>query len=469
MTGNFWQSAFLAAVFALHPLRVESVGWITERKDVLSVFFGLSAIIFYVKYAKNSESSSQYSELQKGKSLDVSRKPHYVGYWLLSTVFCILSLMSKPMLVTLPFVLLLLDWWPLGRFGKVRASRLLWEKTFFFVMAVIFSVIGFIAQKNAGAMEMTVVPFDERVANALFSYTSYISKIIVPYNLAVFYPYKVVGLMSWEVIASLVLLIGVSWCVVCRSGRRPYVAVGWFWYIVTLLPVIGIIQIGNQSIADRYTYLPSIGFFVMAVWGMAEIMDRVKLRGTVTVLLSAAVVVGMTAVTRHQLKYWLEDETLFRRAVDVTAGNHVMLYNLGLVVQAKGRLDEAAGHYRMAMGAKPDDAKAYFGFANVLLKRGKAADAIPYYREVLRLDPGLIGAYFNLSVVLAETGRFKEAQDCLDRVLRFAPFDPNVYYNAGVMLHKQGKHAGAKEQYLHALRLDPDYRQAEEALKELEK
>jgi hypothetical protein len=350
-TGSVWASGFVAAVFAVHPVHVESVAWVAERKDVLSGFFWMLTMAAYVRCAE---------------------RPGEWRYLLVVLAFC-LSLLSKPMVVTLPFVLLLLDYWPLGRFQQAhfageevpqgervqagcRMSRvftLLVEKIPLFVLAGISSVVTFVIQQRTGAMDLgESFPIRVRISNALVSYVGYISKILYPSRLAVLYPHPGQGLAFWRVIVAVLVLVCVSGGVVYLARRR-YLTVGWLWYLGTLVPVIGLVQVGAQGMADRYTYLPSIGIFIMIAWGFADIFAR-WCYGRIGLGVAAGVVLAvLVTCTRKQVSYWESNAAIFGRALAMTENNFIMHSSYGGVLFEEGRFDEALVHFNEALRINP--------------------------------------------------------------------------------------------------------------------
>ena len=358
MTGAIWPSAFVAAAFALHPLHVESVAWVAERKDVLSGFFWMLTMAAYLRYAE---------------------RPGIASY-LLVFLSLALGLLAKSMLVTLPFVLLLLDYWPLGRFQwerqsgrkvspasepikvgyqKASASRLIAEKLPLFILVTVASVITFIVQQSAGAMkEAEHFPLHLRISNTLVSYLGYIIKTFYPTRLAVLYPFPLEGLAMWQPIVSFVVLAGITAGVVYAARRQPFLVVGWLWYAGTLVPVIGLVQVGEQSMADRYTYLPSIGIFIMVAWGAAELFARWHYRKITLRVLAGLLLAALVICTRAQVRHWQNDFALFRRAVEVTKNNYIMLNNYGVVLGEMDRHDDALVHFREALRVNPQYTKA---------------------------------------------------------------------------------------------------------------
>ena len=391
LTGARWQSLFVAALFALHPLHVESVAWVAERKDVLSGFFGFLALLFYSEYA-------------------VKRQ---LLLYLLCLFSFVLGLMSKPMLVTLPIVMVMLDYWPLGRYRHEEEERgfflffrrtvaLVKEKIPFFACSLCSGIVTIYAQHSGGAMsDLDVVSFWLRVENALIAYVSYIGKTFWPHDLAVFYPLSFYNPL-WQTISSLFVLLIVSAAVVWARHRYPYLAVGWFWFIITLVPVIGFIQVGGQSMADRYSYIPVTGLFIMTAWGCADLTKGLQYREGALALLASAIIAASAALTWQQLNYWRDSISLYRHTVQATEGNYWMRYNLGVALADKGDLNAAIREYRETLRIKPDYAKAHNNLGFALATKGDFDAAIREFREALRISPAYTEAEKNLSVALAQ-------------------------------------------------------------------
>jgi Tfp pilus assembly protein PilF len=364
MTGAIWQSAFVAAAFALHPQHVESVAWVAERKDLLSGFFWMLTIAAYIRYAE---------------------RPCVGGYLLVVLAFC-LGLMAKPMVVTLPFVLLLLDYWPLERFQWKKLCLLVCEKIPLFLLAAVSSLITFVVQQRTGAMvQAENLPSYVRVANALVSYISYITKMIYPTGLAVFYPHPLRSPPLWQPLICLFIMLIVSIAVIYLARR--YLLVGWLWYLGTLVPVIGLVQVGGQAMADRYTYIPLIGIFMMVAWGLPELLSKWRYRRFVFSAASVLVFAILLLCTRRQIRLWQNDFTLFSHAIAVTENNATMHNNLGVAFQAQGKFDEAIAHYRQALKIYPDYANAHNNLALALQSEGRIDEAINHYLCSLRLGP----------------------------------------------------------------------------------
>jgi tetratricopeptide (TPR) repeat protein len=421
MTGAFWRSAAVAALFALHPLHVESVAWVAERKDVLSMMFALLAVLAYVGYV---------------------RRPSAMRYTLVAGLLA-LGLMSKPMLVTLPFVLLLLDYWPLGRWvvpppgatqlGAARslgrtAWRLVLEKLPLMALAAASSVITYVAQQQKGAMTLLgdEITFPVRLANALVCYVGYLGKTVWPCPLIVFYPY-VPDRPLWQPATAAFLLIAATGLAIWLWRSRPYLAVGWFWYLGTLVPVIGLVQVGGQSMADRYTYLPLVGIFILAVWGSADLLAGWRYGRTSLGVLAAVVILACMILTARQVARWTDTITLFQYVLTITPDNIAAHDNLGDVLLHQNRNEEAEVHFRELARLYPQGrAMAECNWATTLSNRKRFAEAAEHLREALRLDPQLSVAHNNLGLLLAQTGSPQEAIAQLQEAVRFAPDKPEA-------------------------------------------
>ena len=404
-TGSIWRSAFVAAVFAIHPLRVESVAWIAERKDVLSGVFFMLTLLAYVYYV---------------------RLPQLRRYLVVVFVFAC-GLMSKPMLVTLPFVLLLLDYWPLDRIkGRVWARVL--EKLPLIALSAVSTIATLVAQKGAvGYTEE--LPILERLNNAVVSYVLYIWQMLWPVNLAVFYPHPENRLRLWEIIASLLLLICVTAIAITLRKRRPYLITGWLWYLGMLLPVIGLVQVGWQGRADRYTYLPQIGLYIAATWTVA---DLTRLWRHQRIILNAAAllaIVVLSCCAWVQTRYWRDSETLFKHALAVTTNNDVAKNNLGIVYLRRGNVDEAISLLQAAVDLRPDNSPAHDNLAKALLQKGNVADALNHYRKLLDLQPDNIEVHNIVGTVLIQQGRIREGVEEWEKVLASQPDNGNALSN----------------------------------------
>ncbi len=440
-TGAIAASAFAAALFAVHPMHVESVAWVTERKDVLSACFGLLALGSYVRYARRP-----------------SRRGSLLTAWWLA-----LGLMAKPMLVTLPFVFLLLDYWPLGRIGGRAgwrpAWRLLAEKLPLFLLVAAAAAITLVSQRHTGAMDAALIPFAQRLAHAPVAYLAYLARLFWPQQLLPFYPhpYGVGGTpwAGWQVAGAVAALLAISALVV--ASRRRYAVVGWLWYLGMLLPVIGLVQVGEQGMADRYTYLPSIGLFVAVAWGGAELAAGLRSAALRSAIALAAL--GLVAAAAWgawaQARIWRDSASLYTHVLAAGVDHPFLRVNLGALLRAQGRLGEAALQYRRALELDPDDAGAYNNLGNVLREQGRAAEAIEAYREALRIDPDHPLARANLGLALASQGEHREALAELREALRVAPEQASVHRDLADVLFAQELWSDAALHYAEALRLDP--------------
>jgi protein O-mannosyl-transferase len=465
MTGAPWRSLLVAALFALHPLRVESVAWVSERKDVLSGFFGLLALMAYAAYAQKSVVSSRWSVISSQSSRHrLLITDHRSLFYFLSLCFFALGLMSKPMLVTWPLVMLLLDYWPLGRLDlstlqALRSTllRLVGEKIPFFVLAALGSVLTFMAQKHGGAMTGTEsLPLGARLGTVPISYSLYLWKLCWPTDLAVLYPHP----GQWplgQVLLAGGLILGISLLLFVQRRRAPYLLMGWLWFLGTLVPVIGLVQVGAQATADRYTYLPSLGVLVLAVWGACELTRR---RRSQVLALSAAgggAILLCLALTRQQVGYWKDGEALFRHALEVTENNVIAHNGLGVALEKKGQVDEAISQYQEALRLKPDHADYHYNLGGALDKKGQIDEAINQYQQAIRLKPDHALAHYNLGLALVKKGRLDEAISQYQQALRLKPDFAEAHNNLGVALDKQGQINEAISQYQEAIRLKSDY------------
>jgi protein O-mannosyl-transferase len=511
MTGSIWRSFFMAALFAVHPLRVESVAWASERKDVLSAFFGLLAIGAYAKYAEQSKVQSPKSKV----------------LYALSLVCFALGLMSKPSVVTLPFVLLLLNYWPLRQgefFGASRLGReetktgqsagdkhasgvrepsrswtllrpgtgalrgLVLEKVPFIFLADGSCFVTFIAQRHEGAVAaMSHISLAMRLENSAVSYVRYLGKIFWPVDLSVYYALPA----HWPagIVALSVLFLGaVSLGVIVARKCCPFLLVGWFWFLGTLVPMIGLVQVGEQAMADRYTYVPGLGVLIMLVWSVPELTSRMLLR--VAAGAASVAIVVLCTVTRQQVGYWKDSASLFRHSLAVSPDNYGARINLGNALFSKGRLDDAIGEFQQAVRLRPElrlphsqlaialrargrvdeaieqlqeilklnpnDAAAHNELGAILFDQGRADDAIAHYREAARLDPGAAATHYNLGIALYFEGRFDDAVAQLNEAVTLQPGNARAHYNLGLALVRAGHTEDAIQQFRAALSLEPN-------------
>jgi Flp pilus assembly protein TadD len=448
-TGQAWRALFVAAIFAIHPLRVESVAWVAERKDVLSALCWMLALWVYVDYVK---------------------KPSRGTYVAAICLFA-LGLLAKPMVLTLPFVLCLVDVWPLGRVpaGSLtwrRAAPLVREKIPFFVLSILAALTTLWAQDAGGAVKsLDLFPLGQRIANALVSYVAYLGMLLWPVNLAVFYPN--VPVPAWQAAAALLVLTAISWFTVRALPRRPYLAVGWFWYLITLFPVIGLVQAGLQSRADRFVYLPHIGLSLAVAWGIPAVVRSPRIRTRLLPVAAAAVVLIYAWMAQAYLRTWRDSETMWRRALSVTTGNYMAHHNLGVMLSAKGRTDEALAELEETLRIWPDFAEAHNTIGNLLAKRGDDASAIAHYRTALRLSPGFAAAHNNLGLALVRQGAIDEAVAHYHEALTLTPPFAAAHHNLGRALLLQGRTAEAEAHLREAIRLKPRYTDAHVSLGEL--
>jgi tetratricopeptide (TPR) repeat protein len=434
MTGALGRSAFVGALFAVHPLHVESVAWISERKDVLSTFFWFLGLWAYADYERGGK---------------------WTRYALVFLSLA-LGLMSKPMLVTFPFALLLLDYWPLRRpFSK----RLIVEKVPLFALVAASSVITFFAQSRGGAVSaLAALPLTSRVANAAIAYVGYVEKMLWPAGLTVLYPYS--REFGWRLAVAALLLIAVTALAVIAARRHRYVLVGWLWYLGTLVPVIGLVQVGIQSMADRYTYVPSIGLFIIVAWGVPDLLCALPHR-RVAVLSAAAVVISACAITaRAQVQYWRDSLTLWEHAARITPGDAHVETALGSVLSEKGRAAEATALYTDALQHEPQFAEAHNKLGVVLADQGRVADAIPHYEAALRAKPSLAEAHYNLGNALAAQGKIDEAIAQYHEALRIRPEDAATHNGLGSALDDRGQIDDAIAEYQQSVRLNPQFADA---------
>jgi Tfp pilus assembly protein PilF len=454
MTEAYWQSVLVAALFALHPLHVESVAWVAERKDVLSAFFWMLTLLLYHAYAK---------------------RPDRTRYLMTLAAFG-LGLMAKPMLVTLPIVLVLMDYWPLGRLqrgqaGPVRDRQtapvravplraLVTEKIPFLALTAASSIITLYAQHKGGAVSsLKVVSLPFRVINALWAYVLYLAKMAWPADLAVLYPLPPTMSITKGLVAA-ALLGGISILTIRSAKRHPYFLVGWLWYLVTLVPVIGLVQVGSQSMADRYSYLPLIGIFIMLAWGVALLAGRNRLRQVAVSAVAAVLLAACATMTWIQLGYWKNSITLFSHAAAAVADNCIAHEALGLVFAKSGRLDEAVAQYTESLRIWPEYDRALIGMGNVLVRQGRMEEAATFAKRALRLKPDSSEAHFLLGFVLMNQGRNDEALEQYFAGLRSDPENAGIHHIVGVILGTQGKLDASREQFAEALRIKPDYADA---------
>jgi tetratricopeptide (TPR) repeat protein len=443
LTGAVWRSAAVAALFALHPLHVESVAWATERKDVLSTFFGLLALLAYQAYA---------------------RRPH-LGRYLLVAGALALGLLAKPMLATLPCVLLLLDYWPLRRWRPGASARLLAEKLPLLALAAAAGAVTVFAQNHAGALlPLARLPLDARLENALVGYLWYLKKTFWPSGLAPFYPHPGTTLPVWQVAGAGVVLLAVTLAALGQARRRPYLAVGWLWFLGMLLPVSGLLQAGEQPVADRFVYLPHVGLFILLCWGAHDLLAGWRLPRAVPALAGGAVLLACAVCTWLQVHRWHDSVTLLEYTLRVNPVNPVAHNNLGAAFLRQGRLDRAVRHFAAALEADPASARAHYNMGVALVRQGRPGEAIDHFAEALEVDPRFALAHYEWGVALASLGRPEEA------ILHFraaVDLDPRItpaHHNWGVALLELGRRQEALPHFRKALELDSAFAPAHASL-----
>ncbi len=494
MTGKLWQCAFIAAMFAFHPLNVESVAWVAERKNVLSTLFWLLTMWAYIHYAE---------------------KPTIKNYGLVLLFFA-LGLMSKPMLVTLPFVLLLLDYWPLRRLKleqggsdnevpvksqyhvKSEFLKLMLEKVPLFALTTGACILTFIAQQEGALINANNLSLPTRLTNAVVSYLEYLKKMIWPNDLAVFYPHPESTLAAWKWVVCFVVLVTITAIAIKFIKKAPYFAVGWFWYLGTLIPVIGIVQVGVQGMADRYTYIPLIGIFIIIAWGVPELISKWNHKEKVLSVSVGIIILILLITTWGQVSHWKNSITIFKHALKVANENSYSSYlinyhlgdafwnkrktakaishykmaikvnpdyaptynNLGIILGVEGKTEEEISHYKMAIKINPDDAKAHRNLGNVLQKGGKNSEAIFHYKMAIKINPDYAKAHSNLGNALGKEGKFSEAISHHKMAIKLNPDYAPAYNNLGTVLGAEGKIEEDISCYKMAIKLNPDYAQA---------
>jgi protein O-mannosyl-transferase len=454
-----WSSALVAALFALHPLHVESVAWASERKDTLSTFFGLLSLIAYTRYAA-APSIRRYA-------------------WV--AVMLALGLLAKPMLVTWPFVMLLLDYWPLRRFSVATAlgrragakaashvgaprhseaatvGRLIIEKLPLFALVAASAVITFLAQSHGGAVRsFTEAPITLRLSNALVSYAKYLLRAFWPNDLAVNYPFQEAGVPAWQIIGAALLLIAITAFCFFQRKIRPYLIIGWLWFLGTLVPVIGLVQVGGQTMADRYFYIPSIGLFTALVFGLADIAERRRVAPWLSAAIANVVLLVLATLTNAQIHRWSDSFILFKHALTVAPPSVIVEDCLGLAMHKNGQLDEAVAHFEKALQMRPDDYTALLTMGVTRFYQGRVPEAMEYAQAVIRLHADAPKPHNLLGMALAKQNRNEAALDEVRRASELAPKDAEIRNNLGLALARLGRIPEAIDQFHEAVRLDPN-------------
>ena len=450
ITGALWRSAMVAALFGLHPLHVESVAWVAERKDVLSTFFGLLTLMVYYGYVN---------------------RPKVLYYTLLVVCFA-LGLMAKPMLVTFPFLLLLLDIWPLKRTDLIQwsypsdkdlSSRVLpfWilliEKIPLILLSIGSGVLTYLAQQKGGSIRsLEIIPFAARLGNAFISYLSYLIKTFWPYPLAIFYSHPGSDILIVQAIGSAIAVMCISLIALLFLKKYPYIGLGWFWYLGTLVPVIGIIQVGSQAMADRYTYIPLIGIFIIFAWGANDVLKKKRWPSLFYILSGGTILSILTVCTYFQVQHWKNGVSLFKHAVQVTENNWLAHHNLGVALDLEGRGDDAIVHLQKALSIKPDSIDALNNLGIAFAQKGNYDQAMDYYNRALTIDANHVGSHINLGKLFAEKGEVTEAISHYRQTLRIDPANENAHYDLAVLLRNQRKSDEAIFHFEKALTINPN-------------
>lgn len=447
LTGSVWCSAFVAALFALHPLRVESVAWIAERKDVLSGFFFFASIGMYALYARRRFSFGRYLSLV--------------------AVF-LLTVMSKPMMVTLPCVLILLDFWPLKRLGisapgkrfKWWKNRVVLEKVPLFLISAVVSLATLLNQNEIGAISGgNEFSWSVRAANAVVSYVVYLVQTVYPSKLVVLYPYT--KQEPWRIIGAAVILIGLTTFVILRIRRSPYLATGWLWYLGMLFPVSGlVVQAGGQAHADRYAYIPTVGLYIMAVWMASNFFERWRHKRLILGAAAVLLLIPLGVLAQRQLSHWKDSRALWEHAIRNTAGNFVAHANLGSYLRRQGKTEKAIAHYHEALRIKPDYAAAHNHLGAALGRKGKTTVAIAHFRQALQSRPDYGPAHNNMGAALLSQGKTEAAIGHFHQALLITPDDAMLHYNLGLALQEQEEIETAIGHFQQALRIKPDLEEA---------
>ncbi|MGO9018456.1 MAG: tetratricopeptide repeat protein [Syntrophobacteraceae bacterium] len=538
MTKAPWKSAFVAALFAIHPLHVESVAWMAERKDVLSTFFWMLTMAAYISYVEHGAEDDRRKAVFSPSPVpplppSVLRLPSSVLRYLAVLIFFALGLMAKPMLVTLPFVLLLLDYWPLQRLqaagsreqgarsekqdpklgqGPLSANKrklpkkptdqviaqssalspaasqkigreleafyarsersprtrsavrvqsfalrpLLLEKIPLFALAALSCIVTYVAQKEGGSVvSIEGIRPGVRIANAFISYIIYIGKTIWPNNLAVFYPHPG-SLPLWQVFGAALLLIAVTFITIWEAERLPYLTVGWLWFTGTLVPVIGIVQVGAQAMADRYAYVPLIGLFIVAAWGIPELLKEWRYRKEALFVASALVLAYLLTVTWTQVGYWNNSISLYDHSLKVTGNNDTILNNRGVAYRQLGNLRHAISDYDLAIEINPKNVEIYNNLGIAHGKLGDHRQAIEDFDRAVGIDPGHVEAHFNRGIAYDKLGKLRQAIDDFDRVIEIDPEYVEAYFNRGVAYGKLGNQRRAIEDFDRVIGINPE-------------
>jgi tetratricopeptide (TPR) repeat protein/branched-subunit amino acid transport protein AzlD len=436
MTGAVWKSAFVAALFALHPLHVESVAWISERKDVLSAFFWMLTLCLYVFYTE---------------------KPAIKRYLLVLFSF-ILALLSKPMVVTLPVIMILLDYWPLGRFDSKKENLFLWqlkEKLPFFVLSAVM-VIATLYTPNEQEIFTKGFPLSSRLANAPVAFITYLTKTFWPYDMAVFYPFPA-QIPIWNIAGASLLIIIISAAVIVVAKRLPYLFVGWLWYVITIVPIIGIIQIGDFAMADRYHYLPSIGIAMMLAWGIPPLIKSKQVRNRILFPTGILILLIMAFLTWKQCGYWKNSVELFNHALQITKDTALVHNNLGLTFLNEGKIEEAINHFNKAIRIKINYFHAYYNRGLAYTEIGQYQKAIEDFNQTIHLKPDYAFAYNNRGIAYAELGQYQKAIEDFNSTIRLLPNFAKAYYGRANAYNDLSQHQLAIQDFDKSIHLKPNF------------
>lgn len=455
MTGALWRSSVVAVLFALHPFNVESVAWVAERKNVLSTFFWLLTMLAYVRYARKTN-LKRYS---------------------LVLLFFVLGLMSKPMLVTLPFVLLMMDYWPLGRMkfriknetvftdqieNQVPVSHLIKEKIPLFLITAVSCITTLIVQKLGGALQgMEIFSQSARLTNAMVSYMVYLKKAVWPTGFAVLYPHPGNALPEWKGILCGAVLVVITAFAIKLIRKAPYFTFGWFWFLGTLAPVIGVVQVGAQAMADRYAYVPLIGIFVIMAWGLPELITQWRYREKILILLAGICFPALMVITWNQVSHWKNSITIFTHAIRVTDKKYpdfdLVHNNLGAALFTERKTEEAISHYKAAIKLQPDYADAHYNLGIALMAEQKTDKAISHYKMAIKIKPGYVDAHYNLAIALMAEQKTEEAISHYKTVIKLQPESADTYNNLGTALLAERKIDSAVSYFNKAIKLKPDF------------
>jgi protein O-mannosyl-transferase len=450
MTQKIWQSAFMAALFAFHPINVDTIAWIAERKNLLSTFFWLLTMLTYLFYC---------------------RKPGFHTY--ISVILCMITgLLCKPMLVTLPCVLLLMDFWPLERIKRSPSFRiqdnihLILEKIPLFALSIIWTQLSSLSMQRLNVeIPIDQNPIDIRIANAIITYVKYIQKIVWPYNLAIYYPFPQSMPPTWQIIFALIFLSLMTFLMFSFLKNMPWLTIGWLWYFGTLIPVIGLLQNGLwPEMADRWAYIPTIGLFIIIAWGVPALLAGLQKEKFVISMFSAAFLIIIVITTWNQIKYWSSNQKLFSHAIEVTKNNPVSQYNLANEFQNEKNYLKAINHYNEALKMKPDAAKIHNNLGNAYAKIKKYEKAITHYNESLKLESDVSDTHNNIGNAFLHLSQFEKALYHYTKAIQIDPKSETSYFNMGLLLEKQNKHNMAINYFSKSIQLKPDNAEAHLAL-----